>query len=295
MKLITSAQFLKNVEADPSWAAKLSQPVKVTNFCNMEGTAITHLSPLLIFGGQSIDGTAASFANCQFLKTAEGVFDGAVYFDHSAITGIGELAVRQEDRNGMAASFNGCRRLKEARGTFAGAVRFSESGVAAIADLIITRATNSGVAAQFIGCKHLKEAKGTYYGSVNFSESGVESIGDLQIMLSDHDGLAALFEDCKKLRIARGYYSGFASFDRSSVSVIEDFVVSRSADDDCAIPEASFIGCPIRWKEIKLPCLLAIIKQRYHGIWEAAADTMVARENVRIKAREALYDPGIEL
>lgn len=292
---LTAAQFKKLVKTDPAWASKLTGPVEITTYCNMTGSGITHLSPFLTFRGQILDGTAASFAGCKDLQVAEGCFDGCVNFSGSGIRKIGNLVIFQPGFHGIAANFFRCLSLTEARGTYPGAAIFAESGISRIGDLTITLPLGNGVAAQFDGCEHLRVAEGSFPGSVDFSNSGVERIGDLKITCSDNDGLAVLFEHCANLKTARGSYSGFASFDGSPVSRIEDFVVFRSAGNDCAIPDASFIDCPISWKDIKHACLLEIMKKRYHGIWEQAVDEMVSREISRNVAREALRDPGIEL
>jgi hypothetical protein len=58
MKQITSDDFRKAVELDPSWASKLTEPVEITNYCDMARSNITHLSPLLYFTGVDQDGDA---------------------------------------------------------------------------------------------------------------------------------------------------------------------------------------------------------------------------------------------
>ena len=49
MTQITSDEFKAAVALDPAWAAGLTKPVKITGYCDMAGSGITHLSKLLSF------------------------------------------------------------------------------------------------------------------------------------------------------------------------------------------------------------------------------------------------------
>ena len=90
MKRITAKEFEHAVENDPAWASKLTEPVKITDYCHLYMSDISHLSPLLTFVGRDESGEVASFFDCPSLEVAEGCFDGHVDFSGSGITLIGD-------------------------------------------------------------------------------------------------------------------------------------------------------------------------------------------------------------
>ena len=197
---ITSKQFRMAVETDPAWASKLTEPVEITDFCDMTGSAITHLSPLLHFKGRDEDGLCARFWDCNSLKVAEGTFHGSVFFCDSGVQKIGDLNITQPQNNGNASSFYNCTSLKIAEGTFPGFVEFGGSGVEKIGNLVITLPNGIGHAASFACCYALKVAEGTFPGKVDFSYSGLEKIGDFHIVLPSGDEILADFSSCEKIQ-----------------------------------------------------------------------------------------------
>jgi hypothetical protein len=85
MKTMTSDEFKRAVTEDPAWASKLTEPVEITGACNMTGTYITHLSPLLHFAERSW------WLKCRKLKVAEGNFRQHPDFSGSGIRKVGEM------------------------------------------------------------------------------------------------------------------------------------------------------------------------------------------------------------
>ena len=144
MHQLSADQFEEAVDFDPAWASKLTEPVVITEFCELIGSNITHLSPLLLFNGQDLTVGAASFHFCKSLKVAEGTFYGRFYTGTSGIEKIGTLAITRPDGEGNAASFWRCKSLRLAEGTFPGFVDFSESGIEKIGKLIITQPNDRG-------------------------------------------------------------------------------------------------------------------------------------------------------
>lgn len=134
MKSITSKEFKKQIDLDPAWASKLTEPVEITDYCNMVGSEITHLSGLLHFTGEDHLGNCADFSRCASLEIAEGNFSGYVSFHASKIQKISNLNCG-EDRTGNSASFSGCQSLKIAEGNFSGCVSFFWSGIEKIGNL----------------------------------------------------------------------------------------------------------------------------------------------------------------
>lgn len=86
MKAMTSAEFKKIIDGDgnkpgePAWAADLTETVVITDYCDLQNSSITHLSPFLVFQGRDKNGNCASFRGCTELKTGEGTFHGFVDF-----------------------------------------------------------------------------------------------------------------------------------------------------------------------------------------------------------------------
>jgi len=196
---ITSKEFRMAVEANPGWASMLTQPVEITDFCDMTGSLITHLSPLLHFTGRDEDGTCARFWECKSLKVAEGTFHGCVLFCNSGIEKIGELNVTQPQDNGDAAWFYSCASLKVAEGTFPGFVEFGGSGVEKIGNLVITRPNTKGEAASFACCFSLKVAEGTYPGTVDFRYAALERSEDFHIILPSGEEIVTEYTGCQKI------------------------------------------------------------------------------------------------
>ncbi len=195
MKQITAKKFKAAVKLDPAWALTLTEPVEITGYCNMEGSEISHLSPLLHFAGGNAKRDAASFCWCKNLKVAEGNFAGCVKFCDSGVETIGKIHISSPNLEGFAAHFCRCENLKVAEGTFQGLVCFSHSGITRIGKLI-TATDSEGNAAYFNECEHLKVAEGTFPGCVSFSESGIKSVGKLAITKPNHDGIKANFLGC---------------------------------------------------------------------------------------------------
>ena len=224
---MTAAQFENAVNRDPAWAHKLTEPVEITEYCDMSGSEITHLSPMLHFSGNDEEENAANFAECNQLKVAEGVFDGFVDFMESGIEKIGDLVVTKPNENGEAADFTCCYQLQIAGGTYHGSVKFNISGVREIDHLQIIRPNNDGLAASYCLCDKLRIARGVYPGCVDFLESGVETIADLQISDVDVDGNAAYFSGCRFLKIAEGTFPGFVDFSKSGVERIRNLNITQ--------------------------------------------------------------------
>lgn len=195
MRKITAKEFKQSIKLDPAWAARLTEPVEITDYCNMEGSKITYLSPLLHFGKRNNKGYSATFDGCSHLKVAEGRFAGWVDFSRSGAEKIGDLKIGAPDKEGYAASFCECNALKIAEGTFPGYVDFSHSGINKIENLNIT-ASEDGYAADFFGCIALEIAEGTFPGHVDFEGSGIKAIGKLAITAPNDDGIKANFLGC---------------------------------------------------------------------------------------------------
>lgn len=199
MNEFTSGQLKRAIETDPSWAAKLTEPMEITDYCDMAESPNTHLSPLLHFTGRDPSGNCADFSQCIGLKVAEGSFAGFVDFSGSGIGKIGNLNITQPQQNGNAASFYQCADLKIAEGTFPGFVEFGGSGVGKIGNLAITRPNNSGNAASFSCCFSLKVAEGTYPGRVDFRYAGLERSEDFHVILASGEEIATEYSGRKKI------------------------------------------------------------------------------------------------
>ncbi|MEI7910651.1 MAG: hypothetical protein WCK77_13525 [Verrucomicrobiota bacterium] len=195
MREITAREFKQSIKSDPAWAAKLTEPVEITDYCDMEGSKITHLPQLLHFTKRNHKGFAATFDGCNHLKVAEGKFAGWVDFSRSGVEKIGDLKISAPDKEGYAASFCECYALKTAEGCYPGYVDFSNSGIKRIGTLHIT-ASEDGFAADFFGCKTLEMAEGTFPGHVDFEDSGIKLVGKLAITAPNNDGIKANFLGC---------------------------------------------------------------------------------------------------
>jgi hypothetical protein len=149
---ITAQKFKSAIKSDPAWALTLTEPVEITGYCDMDGSAISHLSPLLHFRGRSAKGDAASFSYCKNLKMAEGTFNGFACFLESGVEKIGNLEITAPNKNGAAACFCRCNALTVAEGTFPGSVCFPESGITRVGELNINAPNKKGIKADFSGC-----------------------------------------------------------------------------------------------------------------------------------------------
>jgi hypothetical protein len=215
MNQISVKQFQEAVKSDPGWAAKLTEPLGVVGYCNMQDSEITHLSPFLHFSSGREDpkievAGGANFSGCKNLKVAEGRFHESVNFSNSGVEEIGDLEV-DRDEDGWAASFCECFELRTASGTFRGFVSFEASGITKISSsLKVTgRDQRDGDAATFARCKALKVAEGDFASYADFSESGIEKIGDLRIQAAESNGYGASFHNCVNLKILRGKFPGY--------------------------------------------------------------------------------------
>ena len=242
MHKITSEQFKQAVELDPAWASKLTEPVEITDYCDMKESKITHLSPLLHFTGRDESGHVADFWGCGDLKVAEGNYSGLVWFSSSGVEQIGDLVVTHPDEKGVAAGFLECEFLRVARGSYAGYVTFARSGIQRIEreNLRISQANTSGWAADFTGCCFLRVAEGDFPGRVSFVNSLIDRIENLNVSLPDSEGNACSFEYCSKLKIAEGRFHGHVNFSETGIEKIGNLVITRPNDDGNA---ACFIFC----------------------------------------------------
>lgn len=109
---MASKEFQQFVEIDPAWASKLTEPTEITDYCCMQASKITHLSPLLYFTGKDKAGDCASFFCCKSLRVAEGNFTGFVSFSGSNIQKIGALTCRP-NAFGICLSITNCEKLSE--------------------------------------------------------------------------------------------------------------------------------------------------------------------------------------
>ena len=156
IKRITAEEFKHAVQLDPAWAAKLTEPVEVTGYCDMSGSGISHLSPLLTFRGRNERGDVANLSGCMALRVAEGCFNGLVDFTESGIERIGDLSITRPNEDGEAAYFTLCIALKVAAGRFPGFVSFDASGIKGIGDLNIAAPNSYGTWASFLVCSSLE-------------------------------------------------------------------------------------------------------------------------------------------
>ena len=152
MKQINAREFKAAVKLDPAWATTLTEPMEITGYCNMDASAISHLSPLLHFRGRNAKGDAASFIYCKNLKVAEGTFNGYACFLESGVEKIGNLEITAPNKKGAAACFCRCKALTVAEGTFPGSVCFPESGITRVGKLNINAPNKKGIKADFSGC-----------------------------------------------------------------------------------------------------------------------------------------------
>ena len=146
---ISAAEFKEKVEADPSWASTLTEPIQVMEWVDMAGSKITHLSKYLHFTGVSGKRLCADFSNCKYLKKLEGNFYCDANFNGSGIDEIGEVKVAEN--GGFALTLTNCKNLKIVKGEFAAAINLSHSNVGDISQLkVIIRRGNQGT--KFEGC-----------------------------------------------------------------------------------------------------------------------------------------------
>jgi len=236
MNKMTYDQFKQAIEIDPAWASKLTEPVEITDYCDMKGSGITHLSPLLHFTGRDEFGHVADFWGCEALKVAEGNYSGLVWFSSSGVEEIGELVVTRPDKEGTAAGFLECEYLKIARGSYAGFVNFTSSGVERIDtdNLRISQADSLGWAANFSNCVCLKVAEGDFPGRVDFTSCLISRIGNLNVTLPDSKGNACSFAACRKLKVAEGSFNGHVDFSATGIEKIGNLVITQPNHDGIA-------------------------------------------------------------
>lgn len=163
---MTASEFRQLTEENPNWCSKITEPIEVIEYLNMNGSNIEALSPLLIFSEKHGNEGVASFQRCPNLKIAEGTFHGFVTFNKSGIEEIGDLKITQPNDYGRAAYFYSCSRLKIARGTYPGFVSFSHSGIEKSTDLVVTKPDMDGDAAYFDDCPNLKRIRGEFNGKL---------------------------------------------------------------------------------------------------------------------------------
>ena len=111
MRQITSAEFKQAVNIDPAWASTITEPIEITDYCDMKGSNISHLSPLLTFRGKDYYGNSADFYGCKNLKIATGNFKGYSSFSHSGIEKIENLKC-EKHKHRKSANFDDCKTLK---------------------------------------------------------------------------------------------------------------------------------------------------------------------------------------
>jgi len=193
MKTLTAGEFEAAVGLDPAWASKLTEPVEITDYCDMTGSKITHLSPLLHFKGKDEDGDSAAFWKCQSLKTAEGNFSGFVSFMNAGIQKIGSITCGK-NKKGNSADFYKCQSLKTAEGTFPGAVDFSHSGIEKIGELTCGKNLN-GMRADFQACPNLTHIP------IHFKQSEIKANPELIQKLIRNKAAAHLRKQAEQLEI----------------------------------------------------------------------------------------------
>jgi hypothetical protein len=113
MDTISSDEFEKAVMLDPSWALKVTKPLRVDGACNMKGTAIEHLSPLLHFAGKTDFQFPPCFAQCKKLKKAEGHFTQWLDLVESGIEEVGDLTIDEKHGTGVVCDLGGTPLLKK--------------------------------------------------------------------------------------------------------------------------------------------------------------------------------------
>ena len=74
MNKLTAIQFRQAVDLDPAWATTLTEPIEITDYCDMAGSGITHLSNLLSFTARDEKGRSADFSRCPNIIVAQGTF-----------------------------------------------------------------------------------------------------------------------------------------------------------------------------------------------------------------------------
>lgn len=202
MQQLTADQFKKEVESNPSWAAQITEPTEITEFCDMTEKAITYLSPYLHFTGLNPSGYSAYFGACKYLKVASGNYLGAVGFSDSGVEEIKDL-ICGKNKLGLSSAYRNCLGLKIATGTYTGYVKFSDSGVEKTKELICG-IDNQGRSATFSNCKALEIATGTFPGFVSYKGSGIKTIDKLNITngatSQQHLGKKVNITDCENLK-----------------------------------------------------------------------------------------------
>jgi hypothetical protein len=134
-------EFKNIILGEPDWASRLKEATYITEYCDLRGSRITHLSPLLHFQGRNKEGSVACFSSCENLLVAEGNFYGHVEFTNSGVHRIDtqNFRIHCPDEDGYAADFDNCENLKTMEGNFPGFVYFICSNIQTIGDIQITQ------------------------------------------------------------------------------------------------------------------------------------------------------------
>jgi len=181
MRSISAKQFKEFIEKDPAWASKLTGPVDIRTYANMDNTGITHLSPMLHFSGRDENGNVASFKGCSKLEVAEGTFRGFVDFGVSYdeidlslnAEGNSEESLDDIDRPSTNNVKNDTREepqeYEEYKGNEEDIINFPYAtpvGIKRVGELYILEPNTKGCAVDFTGCAFLKEYRGIYPGHI---------------------------------------------------------------------------------------------------------------------------------
>lgn len=192
MRQMTGREFVARIRRNPSWAKSLEEPLEVTTFANLDGTEITHLSPLITFRGRNKSGNVASFRNCQKLEIAEGTFDGFVDFGRvwiekgkkmkeipTGIKKIGRLRVLRPNDHGDAINLEGCAGVQHFKGTFPGAVFIGHNENIELINITVTKANNRGFAL-CISEAEVGKIEGKLKGTILLHFSRLRTLGDVK-------------------------------------------------------------------------------------------------------------------
>jgi hypothetical protein len=148
---ITSVEFHKLLEENPSVFEHWDTPLEITEYIFCRNKAITHLSPHLTFSGTNESGHAAAFAFCPNLQNATGTFHGSVNFTASGVKKIENFIITQPDTTGA---------LTVATGNYPRAANFQETGITHIENLEIEKPNVDGSYANFCMCPNLHTLEG---------------------------------------------------------------------------------------------------------------------------------------
>ena len=146
---LTADAFKARTELDPNWCSKITEPIEVIEYLNMDGSNIQSLSPLLTFSGkgQGKDIIDFSSTKCTSTKVAQGFYPKAHDYispkppetkkpkELGILPKIWEklnpqkhgTTPEEEETKEYCASFFDCKNLKKIRGTFIRNVQASKS------------------------------------------------------------------------------------------------------------------------------------------------------------------------